>query len=104
MRLKQVTCIEKQIHTVNFSFLNIKGNKIMCSYHMQVTKTNQLAFMDDIKEYLPFTAFSEAQINITVLRELDEEISDFIRNILFTPVLNQRFIETDLQHSGSRHL
>lgn len=67
----------------------------MCLHHMQVTKTNQLAFTDDIKEYLLFTAFSEAQINITVLRELDEEISDVIRNILFIPFLNQRFIETD---------
>lgn len=68
----------------------------MCSHDMQVTKTNQLAFMDDIKEYLLLTAFSEAQINnIMVLRELDEEISDFIRNILFIPFLNQRFIETD---------
>jgi len=79
---------------------------MMWSHHVQVTKTNQLAFTDDIRQYLLFTAFpkSTGPNKQHDGPKTTDEISDHIRNILFIPFLNGRFIETELQLARSRHL
>lgn len=81
----------------------------MCSHHMQVTKTNQLALMDDIKQHLLFTAFSMStgpnkahdSPKRTGWGNLELEL---IKNILSVPFLNRKLIETEFQHTGSRYL